>query len=65
MRNLQPQKKEYVGFKAEEYWLNKKGCPIGIIPFRRITKKEEQRVKYASMKFVNASLIGGITDVSI
>ncbi|MCD7464548.1 hypothetical protein HAX54_052965 [Datura stramonium] len=28
LRALRPQKKEeYVGFKAEENWLNKKGCP--------------------------------------
>ncbi|KAG5612310.1 hypothetical protein H5410_023591 [Solanum commersonii] len=28
--------------KAEEYWLNKKGCPIGTVPIRKMTKKQLQ-----------------------
>lgn len=65
MRALELQKKESIGFKANKYWLNKKGCPIGTVPIRRMTKEQEQRAKYASMKLANQSLIGGITDVSI
>ncbi|XP_027772416.1 uncharacterized protein LOC114076920 [Solanum pennellii] len=30
------------GFKAEEYWLNKKGCPIGTVPIPKMTKEQLQ-----------------------
>ena len=44
---------ELDGFKAEEYWLNKEGCPVGTVPIRKITKKQLQRDLDASMSLGN------------
>ncbi|KAH0652907.1 hypothetical protein KY289_030585 [Solanum tuberosum] len=41
------------GFKAEEYWLNKEGCPVGTMPIRKMTKKQLQRDLDASMSLGN------------
>ncbi|XP_019238281.1 PREDICTED: uncharacterized protein LOC109218374 isoform X2 [Nicotiana attenuata] len=39
LKAKKPQKDQFSYFKAEEYWLNKEGCPIGTVPIRRMTKE--------------------------
>uniref|UniRef100_M1DSD0 Neprosin PEP catalytic domain-containing protein n=1 Tax=Solanum tuberosum TaxID=4113 RepID=M1DSD0_SOLTU len=50
------QKDENIYFKAEEFWLNKNGCPIGTVPIRRLTQEQLQNAKDASLRIsINAS----------
>uniref|UniRef100_M1D8H7 Neprosin PEP catalytic domain-containing protein n=1 Tax=Solanum tuberosum TaxID=4113 RepID=M1D8H7_SOLTU len=56
-------KDENIYFKAEEFWLNKKGCPIGTVPIRRLTQEQLQNAKDASLSMANKSLAEDIIDV--
>ncbi|XP_049389451.1 uncharacterized protein LOC125853755 [Solanum stenotomum] len=56
------QKDENIYFKAEEFWLNKKGCPIGTVPIRRMTQEQLQSAKDASLSMANESLTEDIID---
>jgi len=58
------QKDENIYFKAEEFWLNKKGCPIGTVPIRRLTQEQLQNAKEASSSMANKSLAEDIIDVT-
>ncbi|XP_016460217.1 protein neprosin [Nicotiana tabacum] len=54
VKELERQKKgKSGGFKAEEYWLNKEGCPIGTVPIRRMKKKQLQNARDASLSLSN------------
>ncbi|XP_015072682.1 uncharacterized protein LOC107016868 [Solanum pennellii] len=54
LKAMEPKRgNELDGFKAEEYWLNKEGCPVGTVPIRKITKKQLQRDLDASMSLGN------------
>ncbi|KAH0683303.1 hypothetical protein KY290_023462 [Solanum tuberosum] len=55
-------KDENIYFKAEEFWLNKKGCPIGTVPIRRLTQEQLQNAKDASLSMANKSLAEDIID---
>ncbi|XP_049369247.1 uncharacterized protein LOC125834107 [Solanum verrucosum] len=56
------QKDENIYFKAEEFWLNKKGCSIGTVPIRRLTQEQLQNAKDASLSMANKSLAEDIID---
>ncbi|XP_049369290.1 uncharacterized protein LOC125834142 [Solanum verrucosum] len=56
------QKDENIYFKAEEFWLNKKGCSIGTVPIRRITREQLQSAKDASLSMANESHAENIID---
>ncbi|KAG5611937.1 hypothetical protein H5410_023218 [Solanum commersonii] len=56
------QKDENIYFKAEEFWLNKKGCPIGTVPIRQLTQEQLQNAKDASLSMANKSLAEDIID---
>ncbi|KAH0693714.1 hypothetical protein KY285_020811 [Solanum tuberosum] len=47
---------------AEEFWLNKQGCPIGTVPIRRITREQLQSAKDASLSMENESHAENIID---
>lgn len=55
------QKAKNIYFKTEEFWLNKKGCPIGTVPIRRLTEEQLQNAKDASLSI---SLAEDIIDVT-
>ncbi|WMV26456.1 hypothetical protein MTR67_019841 [Solanum verrucosum] len=56
------QKDENIYFKAEEFWLNKEGCPIGTVPIRRLTQEQLENTKDASLSMANESLAEDIID---
>ncbi|XP_027772577.1 uncharacterized protein LOC107016279 [Solanum pennellii] len=43
------QKAKNIYFKTEEFWLNKKGCPIGTVPIRRLTREQLQNASNISL----------------
>ncbi|KAG5612272.1 hypothetical protein H5410_023553 [Solanum commersonii] len=54
LKAMEPKREnESDGFKAEEYWLNKEGCPVETVPIRKMTKKQLQRDLDASMSLGN------------
>ncbi|KAG5611924.1 hypothetical protein H5410_023205, partial [Solanum commersonii] len=62
LKAKQLQKEDNIYFKAEEYWLNKKGCPIGTVPIRRMTQEQLQSAKDASLNLANEYLADNTID---